>query len=102
MESGECTYEPLTNIYSGSKQMVVEYAEANGLHDKWSTKSRDLNKDARQLSKIMRLCASILRIRCNRAQIKYQHGHQVPRTSVSRMRYVKWDSYPARQSLIFG
>lgn len=85
-ESGECTYEPLSNIYSGSKQIVVEYAEANGLLDKWSTKTRDLNKDARQQGKIMRLRTNVLRIRCNRAQIKYQYGHQVPRNQAEALR----------------
>ena len=34
----------------------------------------------------MRLRANVLRIRCNRAQIKYQYGHQVPRNQAEAIR----------------
>ena len=53
-DSGECTYEPIRDIYTGDRYMVAEYARDKGLLDEWESPSRKLKQAASRLDTLVR------------------------------------------------
>ena len=85
-ESGECTYEPIRNIYNGDRYLVAEYARDKGLLDEWESPSRKLKEAAGRLDTLVRFSSNVHTIRSNRSQTVWQYGFQVPRNHKEAMR----------------
>ena len=85
-ESGECTYEPIRDIYNGDRYMVAEYARDKGLLDEWESPSRKLKQTASRLDTLVRFSTNVHKLRSNRSQPVWQYGHQVPRNHSEAMK----------------
>jgi len=83
-ESGECTYIPISNMYSADKFLLAEYALKHGMVDKWTTKSRNLRKDAKNSQKMFRQINQA-KIQSYKNATVYMFGHEVPRNHQQAM-----------------
>jgi len=77
-ESGECTYIPISNMYSADKFLLAEYALKHGMVNKWTTKSRNIRKDAKNAKKMFRQIHQA-KLQSYKNATVYMFGHEVPR-----------------------
>ncbi len=78
-ESGERTFEPISEIYRADKWLLAEYAKENDLLDAWDSSRVRVKQAAKNCANVLRLINQA-RMRSNRATPIFKYGHQVPRS----------------------
>ena len=77
-ESGERSWEPITEIYRMDKYFLAEYARDNGLLDTWDGPRIRIKNAAKNAKKLIRF-ANQAKLKSFRTAPVYMYGHEVPR-----------------------
>ena len=73
-ESGERSWEPIKNIFTGDRYILAEYARDHGLLDKWDSPKMKIKKAAKNSKNLLRMIDPV-----------YKNGHKVPRNHQQAM-----------------
>ena len=65
-------------MYSADKFLLAEYALKHGMVNKWTTKSRNIRKDAKNAKKMFRQINQA-KLQSYKNATVYMFGHEVPR-----------------------
>ena len=83
-ESGERSWEPIKNIFSGDRYILAEYARDHGLLDKWDSPKMKIKKAAKNSKNLLRMINQA-KLRSHRTTPVYKNGHKVPRNHQQAM-----------------
>ena len=83
-ESGERSWEPITNIYAGDKYMLAEYARDHDLIDKWEGPRMKIRAAAKNGKTLLRMIRQA-KLKSFRTTPVYKNGHKVPRNHQQAM-----------------
>jgi hypothetical protein len=75
-ESGERTWEPIKNIYTGNKY-IAEYAQDHELIDKWEGPRMKIRAAAKNSKTLLRMIKQA-KLKSFRTAPVYKNGHKVP------------------------
>ena len=76
-ESGERSWEPITEIYRMDKYFLAEYARDNGLLDTWDGPRMRIKNAGKNAKKLIRF-ANQAKLKSFRTAPVYMYGHEVP------------------------
>ncbi|KAL7527097.1 hypothetical protein ACHAXR_001802, partial [Thalassiosira sp. AJA248-18] len=83
-ESGERSWEPIKEIYTGDKYMLAEYARDHDLIDKWDGPRMKIRAAAKNSKTLLRMIKQT-KLKSFRTTPVYKNGHKVPRNHQQAM-----------------
>ena len=83
-ESGERSWEPIKNIYTGDKYMLAEYTRDHGLTDKRESSRMKIRAAAKNSKRLLRMIKQA-KLKSFRTAPVYKNGHKVPRNHQQAM-----------------